>query len=102
MSEILKECRKEIDKIDEQLIQLFEKRMEVVSEVARYKAANGLEIFQKKREDEVIEKNLKRLTKPDLQIYTTQFFEKLMELSRIYQSEQIGNIEKPNKYNDIE
>ena len=33
--------RAEIDKIDSQIVQLFEKRMEVANEVAKYKIETG-------------------------------------------------------------
>ncbi len=45
----LDESRKKIDEIDMQLMQLFEKRMNVVVDVAKYKKENNLEIFQSER-----------------------------------------------------
>ena len=57
----LKQCRIEIDAIDQQLMELFEKRMALSKSVVEYKIENNLEIFQPEREREVIEKNLNRL-----------------------------------------
>ena len=57
----LKQCRMEIDAIDQQLMELFEKRMALSKSVVEYKIENHLEIFQPEREREVIEKNLNRL-----------------------------------------
>ena len=37
----LKDLRKQIDEIDASLVELYEKRMEVSSEIADYKIANG-------------------------------------------------------------
>lgn len=52
----LEQCRREIDEIDQQLIKLFEQRMNVSKDVVTYKLAHGLEIFQPEREKAVIEK----------------------------------------------
>ena len=40
----LKECRAEIDKINNEMLELFIKRMKVSRSVAEYKAANNLPI----------------------------------------------------------
>ena len=40
----LEQCRREIDEIDQQLIKLFEQRMNVSKDVVTYKLAHGLEI----------------------------------------------------------
>ncbi|MEE0725753.1 MAG: chorismate mutase, partial [Clostridium saudiense] len=57
----LSECRKEIDNIDKELVKLFEKRMNVAINVAKYKIENNLSIFNEAREVEVIKKNIDRL-----------------------------------------
>ena len=46
----LKQCRIEIDAIDQQLMELFEKRMALSKSVVEYKIENHLEIFQPERE----------------------------------------------------
>lgn len=48
----LSELRKEIDLVDSQIVELFEKRMDISIEVAEYKIKNGKEVFDKKREEE--------------------------------------------------
>mgnify|MGYP000156268189 FL=1 len=62
----LEQCRKEIDEIDQQLIKLFEQRMQVSKDVVTYKLAHDMEIFQPQREKAVIEKNTDRITNPNL------------------------------------
>ena len=52
----LSTLRNEIDRIDSQLVQLYEQRMEICSQVAEYKIENGKKVFDKTREEE---KNLK-------------------------------------------
>ena len=53
----LKTCREEIDAIDKEIIALFEKRMHVSKDVITYKLAHDMQIFQKDREKEVIQKS---------------------------------------------
>ena len=46
----LKELRDEIDVIDRQIVELFEKRMAVSKEVAEYKISTGKKVFDRNRE----------------------------------------------------
>ena len=48
----LDEIRKDIDAIDRQITELFEKRMELTTQVAEYKIANGKPVFDPDREEE--------------------------------------------------
>lgn len=92
----LSECRNEIDKIDKELVELFEKRMNVAINVAKYKIENNIPIFNGAREAEVIEKNIKRLNNKEYSNLTEKFFTYLMELSRSLQAEIIDQNNKNN------
>ena len=46
----LLESRKEIDEIDDSIIRLFEKRMEVCKNVAEYKLRTGKPVLDRQRE----------------------------------------------------
>ena len=52
----LKELRFEIDKIDDELIRLFDKRMDLSVKVALYKLQKGLPVYDPVREQEILEK----------------------------------------------
>ena len=54
----LTEYRNRIDAIDRKITALFEERMDVVLDVARYKLAHNLEVFQGTREAQVLEKEM--------------------------------------------
>ena len=69
----LSECRKEIDNIDKELVKLFEKRMNVAINVAKYKIENNLPIFNEAREVEVIKKNVDRLNNKEYSKLTENF-----------------------------
>lgn len=86
----LEELRLEIDNVDKKIVELFEKRMEIVSNVAKYKIENKLAIVNNSREEEVIKKNSDYLKNKDLQSYLRKFFVNLMNLSKDYQNEKIN------------
>ena len=45
----LQECRRKIDEIDNQMVELFEKRMKVCVEVAEYKIHTGMKVLDRER-----------------------------------------------------
>lgn len=87
----LNQCRKEIDEIDKQLMILFEKRMDIVINVAEYKKDNNLPILNYKREEEVINKNVGNIKNKEYEHIARKFFEDLMEVSRRLQDKFISS-----------
>lgn len=59
MDKELLELRKKIDKIDDEIFSLLEKRYEVVREVGEYKKKKNLPIVSPDREKEIIGKKIK-------------------------------------------
>ena len=47
----LQDIRKDIDRIDDQIVELYEERMKLTSEVAEYKINTGKQVFDKEREE---------------------------------------------------
>lgn len=94
--------RDEIDKIDRELVKLFEKRMNVVGEIAKYKELHNMKILNIDREIEVIEKNINRLDNKNYEKLTEKFFSYLMKLSRSYQKDLINIKEKSCYSKDYE
>ena len=83
----LNELRLEIDKIDNQLVQLFTQRMEVSARIADYKKANNLPIFVPTREAEKL-RDVAQKAGVDMEVYTKVLYDLLFELSRGYQSKR--------------
>ena len=81
--------RSRIDEIDKEITKLFEERMDTVINIANYKKTNNLPIFNREREDEVIEKNVGYLKNNDYSEETRKFFISLMEVSRELQSRKM-------------
>lgn len=82
----LKTCREEIDLIDQQMIELFEKRMNVAKDVVTYKLAHHMAIFQSDREKQVLEKNAARIQNEELRSYAKLYVQDVMNISKSYQS----------------
>lgn len=81
----LEQCRKEIDEIDKELVNLFERRMDVAIRVANYKKENDLPIYDEERESKVIKKNVDNLKNKNYDLLARRFFLSIMELSRSLQ-----------------
>ncbi len=79
----LESIRTDIDNIDHELVHLFQMRMNLVAEVAKYKAANNIPIFNPEREKEILN-NL--IPEGELGPYTKDFLESIFEISKKYQS----------------
>ena len=86
MNNLLDEARKIISKTDEEIAKLFVKRMRAVESVASYKKDNGLPIYDKQREEELIRKNSQLIEDSVLREYYVRIQEKTMEVSRAYQT----------------
>ena len=56
----LQECRRKIDEIDNQMVELFEKRMKVCEEVAEYKIHTGKKVLDPEREHAKLEEIRKK------------------------------------------
>ena len=86
------ELRQEIDEIDQQMVKLFEKRMGVSAEVARYKIANGKKVFDKEREHEKLTK-LKAMAHNDFNRHGVEeeLFQQIMSMSRKLQYESCSS-----------
>ena len=86
---MLDKQRAEIDAIDREVVSLFERRMQVVMEVARIKKENGMAIFDVSREKEVIAKVQSYLKDATLKEELAEAYETLMKVSKDYQQKQI-------------
>ena len=87
----LDDYRAEIDNIDKQLTELFEKRMDVVLKVAQYKKDNNVSVLQNSREEEVLNKAVNNLKNKEYTKEIREFLNATMEISRGYQHRKIEN-----------
>ncbi len=94
----IQDMRKEIDAIDDQLVQLFKQRMDVAAQIADYKKAENLPIFVPAREREKLA-DVAEKAGADMANYTRVLYSMLFELSRSYQSKRTDTISP--LYNEI-
>lgn len=85
----LDEARKHIDDIDTQMARLFEERMKTVAEVAEYKKANDMPIFNGAREQEVLNK-IAGMTSEEYKSYIRVLYNTVFDVSKSYQLKKIG------------
>lgn len=88
----LEKARAVINEIDDQMRELFEKRMTAVEEVAAYKLANNMKIFDPERELAVIENNSMKMQNKKLLPFYREYVQSTMNISKSYQ-ESIINCE---------
>ena len=84
----LEQYRNEIDGIDKQITELFERRMDISKEIARCKKDQEIGILNMKREEEVIQKNISYLKNKDYRFVLEGFYRNLMNLSKLIQNEE--------------
>lgn len=78
----LLQLRDELDGIDRQIVELYEKRMEVCGQVAAYKIETGKRVFDKEREQQKL-KTVRGLTHNEFNAHgVTELFEQIMAMSR--------------------
>lgn len=88
----LSEIRKDIDKLDTQIQSLFEERMGLCQEVARYKQAHKMPVFQADRENQVLDKVESRATE-GLEMASRTFFANMMSISSQLQQKMLISAE---------
>lgn len=89
--EELSSLRENIDKIDKEMVKLFQERMELACKVAEYKKNNSMEILNTEREEQVIKKQLSNLENKSIEEETEAFFRNVMSISRSLQRKRIEN-----------
>ena len=90
----LKDYRERIDSIDDQLVKLFQQRMEVASEIAQYKKERGMPILDAGRERAKLNDVCSKVC-PEMRNYTSVLYSSIFELSRSYQSQVMA------RYNEL-
>ena len=86
----LEDARKQINIIDEEMANLFEKRMQAVEDVIRYKQEHQMQVLDTSREQFVIERNTKFIQKEQYKESYIAFITDIMSISRKYQQSIIN------------
>ena len=94
----INELRMKIDKIDSELVDLFQQRMDVAKEIAQYKKDNSLPVLDVVREREKLA-SVSELGKEEMKDYIRVLYSLMFELSRSYQGSLLER--KTPLYSDI-
>lgn len=83
----LAKFRSEIDEIDAKIIELYERRMAIVKEIATYKIENSLPVLDPSREAAMLEKNLSKVSNQDYKKYYPSVLLGFLKASKDMQKE---------------
>lgn len=86
----LENLREKIDTIDKEMIALFEKRMDVVADIAAYKIKNKLPVLNQNREDIVVSKVKSTVKNKEYTDSAIDFIKDIMEISKKFQQKLIS------------
>lgn len=78
-----------IDSIDNQIIELYVKRMEIVKEITKLKIENGLPVLDQNREKIMLEKNLEKIKDHEFKKYYKSVLEGFLKASKEMQKDII-------------
>jgi len=81
----MENLRKEIDRIDDEMLELFIKRMDIVKKIALEKKKDSLSILNQDREKEILKRLTDKIDDKFLSGLYPKFIINMMEISRVYQ-----------------
>lgn len=80
--ETLQELRKQLDEIDTQIVDLYQRRMDICGKVGEYKVSSGKKVFDRQREQEKLAAVTADVSNAFYKKGLTELFEQLMSMSR--------------------
>ena len=90
MAEDIKKLREKIDRIDAQILKLYEERMDVVRDIGAYKIENNLPVYDAAREDDKLDDVFSSVRNRKYADGAAQLFITLMQASKEMQEEMAG------------
>ena len=90
----LEESRAAIDAVDREIVRLFEERMVLCRDVAKYKIANGMPVLDRSREERVLDSRAAMLQDAYWSGSVRALFEGIMALSRAEQEKLLQAAEE--------
>ena len=93
MDKELEILRKQIDDADKKLIEAYEERLDAVYKIAYLKADSGIEIEDKKREKEILER-VRNMAKPEYRRAVKALYEEILKISKENQKRVIDFVNK--------
>lgn len=85
----MEKYRIQLDKIDEKMLCLFLERLAIVENIANYKKEHNLKILDQQREQDMINKGLKKIKRSKYKQYYKQFIDLQLQISKDLQNQII-------------
>ncbi len=79
--------REKIDEIDSKIIELYEKRMDIIKKVNEYKLKNNIPTFDSSRENTMLEKNLLKIKNNQYKKYYPLILDGFLKASKKMQDD---------------
>lgn len=89
MPDILNDARKKIDEINKKMAELFEQRMILSKQIADFKRENGLDVFCREREQQILKNSKNYINNPEFSEYYARVMQAIMDVSKEYQASKI-------------
>ena len=87
------ECRDKLDVIDKQILELFEKRMDIAKNVAKYKIENNKPVLDPIREEQKLKATADMINNKEYEQGAVELFTQLMSMSRKLQYKMVAKKE---------
>ena len=101
MEKDLTQLRGEINEIDDQILKLFQKRMEICYDVAEYKIENKMKVFHPEREQQIVER-VRSSVPEDLANSAETMFTNIMDISKCKQFQRFFADATPLPYSPLD
>ncbi len=85
----LEKIRQEIDRVDDALVALLEKRMNLVGQVVDFKKSTGKAVLDNKREEVIVSRVADKVENKDYRAAIVATFSDILKHSRTFQKQQI-------------
>ena len=89
--------RNQIDSVDDEIIKLFVRRMEISAQIAAYKRMHDIPIHVPTREREKLQ-DVALKAGSNMAVYACSLYDRIFELSRKYQIEQNTTAYAPDSH----
>ena len=98
----LQSLRQRIDEIDDDIVRLFQQRMDVSAEIAQYKRQNNMPVFDPERERQKLYDVCCKVNE-DRKAYVSELYSLLFTLSRAEQQRILNSDSKkcPGSYSEV-
>ena len=85
----LQELRSQLDRVDNEIVKLYEERMEICEQVGEYKVQNGRKVFDRQREKEKLQDVASKVSTEFNKKGVQELYQQLMSMSRKLQYQQL-------------